>query len=42
MALQLQMTVILSTLILLLAVGWPISLWSLGEYLYFRELLPNP
>src|SRR6218665_465576 len=38
---QLQMTVILSTLVLLLAFGWPISLWSLGECLYFRGPLPN-
>src|SRR6218665_1618876 len=37
---QLQMTVILSTLVLLLAVGWPISLWSLGECLHFRGPLP--
>ena len=39
---QLQMAVILSTLVLLLAVGWPISLWSLGECLHFRGPLPNP
>src|SRR6218665_1537028 len=31
-----------STLVLLLAVGWPISLWSLGECLHFRGPLPNP
>ena len=39
---QLQMKVILSTLVLLLAVGWPVSLWSLGECLHFRGPLPNP
>src|SRR6218665_3574838 len=39
---QLQMTVILSTLVLLLAVGWPISLWGLGECLHVRGPLLNP
>src|SRR6218665_937032 len=39
---QLQMTVIIfSPFGPLLACGWPISLWSLGECLYFRGLLPN-
>src|SRR6218665_2730802 len=31
-----------STLVLLLAVGWFISLWSLGECVHFRGPLPNP
>src|SRR6218665_1542599 len=39
---QLKMAVILSTHTLLLAVIWPISLWSLGECLYFRGPLPTP
>ena len=42
MARQLQMTVTLSTLLLLLVGGWPQSLWTLHECFYFRGPLPNP
>src|SRR6218665_99417 len=31
-----------STLLLLVVAGWPQSLWTLHECLYFRGPLPNP